>query len=348
MGGAPSRQRPVRDLLGRYAALLDRYVEEGGEEALSAGFELSRQALAGGATLVDLAMTHWRALERQGAALREPARRERAQSFFVECLGPYDMAQHGYRQVIRELQSQHERLAESNQALEDAGQEKEELTALIVHDLKNPLTGVIANLSFLKEEVSGATAAEEALGDALAAAEAMKRILSDLLEVHRAKSRGLTLRRQWLELGPMLEQVRRSVHRRAADKSQCLTVRVPERAGVEADPSLLRRVLENLADNAVKYSPAGAAIDIEFASTPDDVELRVRDGGPGIPVEARQAIFERFVQVGTARNPLSFGLGLVFCRLAVEAHGGRIWVEDNPGGGSCFGLALPRAGRSTT
>ena len=111
----------------------------------------------------------------------------------------------------------------------------------------------------------------------------------------------------------------------------------------------MRRILENLVDNAYKYGPRRATIRIEAAlrpvdgGAPDTVELRVRDQGEGVPLAFRQKIFEKYARVeGRAAHEVrnSHGLGLVFCRRAVEVHSGDIWVEENPGRGSCFCVRL--------
>jgi signal transduction histidine kinase len=110
---------------------------------------------------------------------------------------------------------------------------------------------------------------------------------------------------------------------------------------VVADADLLRRVLENLVDNGLRHAPAGSCLTLSAELHPDGVELRVADQGPGIPAEQRETIFEPFMQ-GSAAEILSRtgrGLGLAFCRLAVQAHEGSIRVEDgNPGAVFCVRL----------
>jgi signal transduction histidine kinase len=111
-----------------------------------------------------------------------------------------------------------------------------------------------------------------------------------------------------------------------------------------ADADLLRRVLENLIDNGLRHAPAGSSLTLSAARTEAGTELRVADQGRGVPAEQREKIFEPFVQ-GGAEQPLTRsgrGLGLSFCRLAIHAHGGRVWVEDaSPG--AVFCVSLPDA-----
>ena len=112
---------------------------------------------------------------------------------------------------------------------------------------------------------------------------------------------------------------------------------------VLADPDLLRRVLENLLDNALRHAPEGSVVRVSGLAHAGEVELRVADTGPGVPESMRQLVFDPFVQVESNDRSVTRsgrGLGLAFCRLAVEAHGGRIWVEDaSPG--AVFCLRLP-------
>jgi signal transduction histidine kinase len=111
---------------------------------------------------------------------------------------------------------------------------------------------------------------------------------------------------------------------------------------VQADESKINRVLANLVDNAVKFTPAGGNIHIAAEVTGDQVKIQVSDSGPGIPVEYREKIFERFAQIpGRRGRKRGSGLGLAFCKIAVNAHGGQIWVEPRPGGGSVFSFTLP-------
>jgi two-component system, sensor histidine kinase and response regulator len=113
---------------------------------------------------------------------------------------------------------------------------------------------------------------------------------------------------------------------------------------LSADRDLLRRVLENLLENALRYAPKASRVSLSALMHPDEIELRVADQGKGVPENLREGIFERFVQLdsGDRTAPRTGrGLGLTFCRLAVEAHGGRIYVEDaSPG--AVFCIRLPR------
>jgi signal transduction histidine kinase len=110
---------------------------------------------------------------------------------------------------------------------------------------------------------------------------------------------------------------------------------------------MLRRVIVNLVGNAVKFAPSGSGLTLSAALAPDaeSVIVSVQDQGPGISREYQSRIFDKFVQVAGAKSAekVSVGLGLAFCRLAVEAQGGEIWVDSEPGKGACFSFSVPRA-----
>jgi len=119
---------------------------------------------------------------------------------------------------------------------------------------------------------------------------------------------------------------------------------------IRADNGKLRRVLTNLLDNALKFTPENGQVSISAElSLSGTITVHVSDTGPGIPEEYREKIFDRFSQVpGQSGRRRGSGLGLTFCKLAVEAHGGHIWVEPRPGGGSTFTLTLPTGGPSVS
>jgi signal transduction histidine kinase len=106
-----------------------------------------------------------------------------------------------------------------------------------------------------------------------------------------------------------------------------------------ADRDLMHRVLANLVDNAIRHAPSGSAIRVSARIVVGGVELKVSDAGPGVPEPLRDQVFERFMTAGNGPNRTNRGLGLAFCKAAVEAHGGRIWVEDAaPGAAFCIRL----------
>jgi two-component system, sensor histidine kinase and response regulator len=246
-------------------------------------------------------------------------------------------------------------ISRQRDALVEAQRQKEELTALIVHDLKNPLSSILSNVQFALGQSGLGGEERESLRDVLRASQSMVRMVMNLLDVSRSDDGALVPHLTEFELPTLLSEVTSEMQRRIEDKDQKLTLTIAAEVRVmTADRDLVRRILENLIDNAYKYGPRRATIEIEASlllggtGAGDLIELRVRDQGEGVPVAFREKIFEKYARVDgrpahEVRN--SHGLGLVFCRRAVELHGGDIWVEENATRGSCFCVRLAvRAG----
>jgi signal transduction histidine kinase len=164
------------------------------------------------------------------------------------------------------------------------------------------------------------------------------------VDVARLEAGHMPLAREHVRLGEAVE----AAVAQLASQAEAKGIRVeqaiaPRDLTVWADRELLERVIVNLAGNAVKFTPRGGRVAVEGRGDGDGVLLAVRDTGLGIPPEDRACIFDRFTQAGQRRQQGS-GLGLAFCKLAVEAHGGRIWVESAVGRGSTFHVRLPAGG----
>ena len=237
------------------------------------------------------------------------------------------------------------RLERANAELRRAQAQQAELSALLVHDLKSPLQSVIMNTRYLIAGQTQSEAERDCLKDVLSAADTMHRMVLDLLDVSVSEDGQLAVDRRELNVLELLEHVRESMALRAADQRQNIVTSVLlETQTIHADRELLRRMLSNLVDNCIKYGPVGGKIGIEARSVGGGIEFRVHDEGPGIPVSKRQKIFEKYTRVDPDSSALragSRGMGLRFCWVAVEAHGGRIWVEDNLPKGACFCVHLP-------
>ncbi len=243
-----------------------------------------------------------------------------------------------------ELRNGYELILNQRNALSRTQRQKDELIALVVHDLKSPLASVSANLHYLQglEGMDGEP--REAIGDVATSVQAMQNLVMNLLDISRSEDGKLVPKVQDVDLSQVAQELHARLRQRLLQRNQSL--RTHGRCEpVRGDLELLRRLLENLVDNCIKYSPPGGKIDIELRpSDPGFVEMRVRDQGSGIPAEWRERIFEKYVRLdpnGRAAAHRSMGLGLAFCRLAAEAHGGRIWVEDSAPRGSCFCVRLP-------
>lgn len=256
------------------------------------------------------------------------------------------------KKLSDELRANYEIIRSQRDALLEAHRQKDELTALIVHDLKNPLSSILSNTQFVLGRGVPPGDMRESLDDVLRASESMVRLVMNLLDVSRSEDGALVPHVSEFDVPALLGEVCSEMERRIQDKEQRLSLTLnPGVGSLRGDRDLLRRTLENLIDNAYKYGPRAATIWLEVSTaTMDDgaepaVEIRVRDEGDGIPAAYRQIVFEKYGRAATGAREArtSHGLGLVFCRRAVGVHGGAIWIEGEDGRGACFCLRLPVA-----
>jgi signal transduction histidine kinase len=194
--------------------------------------------------------------------------------------------------------------------------------------------------------VEALEANEDVLDAAGTACQRLLRLVSTLLTVARMESKEAVLELVSIDLE---EVIRRAVQEQSLLlKEEKIDIRVELPKGLPvilADAMKLERVLINLLDNAVQHSPAGETVVVKVETRAQALLLRVMDRGRGIPPSQRQRIFDRFARADTG-DRRGFGLGLTFCRLAVESHGGRIWVESGPEGrGTSFVFTLPLGGQ---
>lgn len=220
---------------------------------------------------------------------------------------------------------------------------REELSMLIVHDLKNPLSVIMSNIDYVLESEDAADEAErrEALHDTRAATRRVARLLANLLDVARMEAGRLELHRTHAAVadvvGPLLHQRHHMARARQID----LVSSVEGTTQLYADVDLIARVLENVLDNAFRHTPPGGRIELQAAAGPSTLTLAIGNTGEPIPVEARARLFEKFAQTSSGVGRMNLGLGLYFCRLAAEAHAGRIWVEQTAALPTVFNLELP-------
>lgn len=216
--------------------------------------------------------------------------------------------------------------------------EKEDLARLVVHDMKSPIASMLLNLSLALEE-SLPERTRVALENAKASAEALHRLAMNLLDISRSEEGRLVAVRRETDIGELVRDVAEPLRARAGRGRKRIVVEGS--ATAQVDPELLRRIVENLVDNSLRYAPAGTTIRIETLLN-GSLQIRVRDEGPGIPAEAREKIFEKYAKLDPVRDErTSRGMGLAFCRIAAAAHGGTVHVEDNEPRGACFVVRLP-------
>ena len=223
---------------------------------------------------------------------------------------------------------------------------RDDLMKMIVHDLKTPLTSVLATTEMMLDGDFGPVSDEQrqALGDAEGKAEDLLALIDDLLEVARIEDTSLRLELTPIAPGAFVSELAHEWGMRLQQARASVTVDVADDVPVfEADRALLKRVFSNLIQNALTHAGRGVELRLAVRGDADSVLFTVADNGPGIAPEYHELIFRKFERVKSASAPSarSSGLGLAFCKLAVEAHGGRIWVQSRTGEGSAFHVLLP-------
>ena len=248
---------------------------------------------------------------------------------------------------LLKLKAATDALEESARKMKELEKLRDDLMKMIVHDLKSPLTSVLATLEMLMEGDFGTLGEKQraALGDAEGKAEDLLALIEDLLEVRRIEEAALTLNLDSIAPGALLtEIVHEWTHRFQQDRAEATIDAADDAPVFMADRQLMKRVIGNLIQNALTHSAHAVKLQLSVRRDGDGVLFTVADNGPGIPPEYHEIIFRKFEQVRTPNMPRvrSSGLGLAFCKLVVESHGGRIWVQSaGEGQGSAFHFSLP-------
>lgn len=250
-------------------------------------------------------------------------------------------------QNVELLQTLEQRVADRTAELERVQRHKDELAALLVHDLKSPASGIMTSAKMRLRSKDTPETAKRQWQNVHTAAEAIHRMAMNLLDVTRSEDGTFTTKPVAVSLPELLAEVVDLMLPLAASRDQRISVthELADRH-VELDAELVRRVLQNLLDNALRYTPDDGVVALEAREHADAIEIRVIDQGPGVPEDQREAIFAKYTRTGTPvsrDDSASRGLGLTFCRLAVERHGGTIRVEPAPLRGSAFVVELPRS-----
>ena len=211
------------------------------------------------------------------------------------------------------------------------------------HELRTPLTAIRAVGEVGLREKGTPEHYREVIGSMLEEAARLTRLVESLLTISRADSGQLPLAVSEITVLPFVREITSLLEVLAEEKAQHIVVSGNERALVKADRGVLRQVLINLLDNAVKYSPAGGTISVRVRPAGQTVAVEVEDGGPGIAPEHRVRVFDRFYRIDEARSREAggAGLGLAIAKWGAEAHSGRIELECPASGGCIFRLTLP-------
>jgi PAS domain S-box-containing protein len=248
----------------------------------------------------------------------------------------------GLQRDVTEMKNAQDALAASYAELRKLQELRDNLTHMIIHDLRSPLSVVIGFLDLFKKQAGAKLNDKELsfIGTAFQGAEDLNEMITSLLDTNRLESGEMPVNLDEHDVSEIVRAAISSLAGSAGDRDVA-TAFAKGRHVARCDEDLVRRTVCNLLTNALKFTPAKGRITVRVCSDQDFVEVSVTDTGPGIPAEHHEKIFEKFGQVGSATRH-STGLGLTFCKLAVEAQGGAIRVESAPGEGSTFWFTLPR------
>jgi two-component system sensor histidine kinase KdpD len=218
------------------------------------------------------------------------------------------------------------------------------LLSSVSHDLRTPLAAITgSSTALLQEDITlDKQSRQELVQTIFEEAEHLNQIIRNVLDMTRLEAKAISVQKEWQSL----EEIVGVVLNRLADKlnGRQVTTSIPTNIPlVPFDPLLIEQVLMNLLDNAIKYTPEGTPFELSAEVKGDDVLIEFADRGPGIQPGDEERIFEKFVRRATVGGGI--GLGLTICRAIVNAHGGRIWAENRPGGGSIFRFTIPIVGK---
>jgi signal transduction histidine kinase len=221
---------------------------------------------------------------------------------------------------------------------------KADLVDLTAHDLLNALSGIVLLMEGI--ELAGVACTPKDLGRMLSASQQMQETLRDMLRIKELEDGVLRVEQAKVSVSEVVERAVALAEPGGRARHVNIRAEINPRLAVRGDAILLTRGLYNLLQNAVKFSPKGAEVEIAASVVGDDIELAVLDRGPGIPVEMRESIFGKYATVEAGRGEgekrmRGHGLGLFFVKLVCQAHGGAVRVDPREGGGTIFRLQVP-------
>ena len=242
------------------------------------------------------------------------------------------------------IQALNKQLQQKNEALNSALQLREDLTNMTIHDLRNPLTSILLSCWVLERSKRLGEEEKQKIKAIQASGERLKSLVDSLLLMAKLESGKLVLQRDFVDSRTIVEDVIESLQEIAKSKKIQLELDFQTKESqAYLDAPLISRAIDNLVANAIKYSPSSSSVRLEvYCSDKGALQIQVIDFGSGVSEEMKQKIFERYETGEALENTQKFGLGLTFCKLAVEAHGGGIAVRDNTPKGSIFTIEIPQ------
>ena len=250
------------------------------------------------------------------------------------------------RRYQLELIEQKDRIEDDYHKIRELEKLRDDLASMIIHDMRNPLTSIMASLSIFLRNKSEDLQKEdrENIEIALDSTKELNEMITSLLDISRLESGKMPLIKEKTDLKALIKKALKQISGLIAGRNfkfEC-NDDIPTTL---CDPGIIERVVVNMVSNALKFTPEDGKVTVELAAEPQWNRITFTDTGPGIPREYHEKIFEKFGQAELRkhRKVFSSGLGLTFCKLAVNAHGGSIVVESEPGKGAKFHILLPKS-----
>ena len=226
---------------------------------------------------------------------------------------------------------------------------RDDMTAMIYHDLRSPLGNIVSSIDMLNGMLPNDESVQTMLGIAANSTGRIQRLVNSLLDINRLESGQKIADQKAVEPGALISEAIRDVEPGAIGRHQKIVKRLNEKYPlIWVDVDMIHRVLINLLENAIKFTPTDGRIEIGAQTNDEFVKIWVRDDGPGIHPADQERIFDKFTRVRGKDKPGGLGVGLAFCKLAVQGHGGKIWVESEMNKGTTFWLTLPAARKKQT
>lgn len=225
---------------------------------------------------------------------------------------------------------------------------RDDLTAMLYHDLRSPLANIISSLDIMANSFSHreSESLKSVFDVARRSTERMQRMIDGLLDINRLESGQQIAKKQITNLSTLINGAVELIEPTARSKEITIVQQIdPGIPDVLVDSEMIRRVIVNLLENAIKFSPDQSTVKIGINKNSQYIQVWVSDQGNGIPEDFQQEIFEKYIRLKQNYPVKGLGMGLAFCKLAVQAHGGTIWVENIPQGGSRFIFSLPLINR---
>jgi signal transduction histidine kinase len=245
-------------------------------------------------------------------------------------------------------------LSEKNAKLKELENFKDSLMHMVVHDLKNPLFAISGNIELLLLEASNLSDMQnKAANNCLLSCNDLQEMIQQLLDVSKLEHGNLQLKKEITDIPILIGEIQKQLKPKATDKKISVSfTNLNNTPSTMVDRGLVKRIIANLLDNGIRHTPSGGSINIQLEASngSNGLHISVKDSGYGIEPRYHQKIFNKFEQINMKDKKISAGaagLGLSFCKMAVEAHGGEIWVEsDGNGNGSTFHFKIPKESKT--